>query len=50
MGGSSVRVGSCKGGKIKGTEKLLSFHKNTAVRDSANTAAPSSLLFTVIWQ
>lgn len=51
IGGKSVRVGSYRGGaKIKGIEKLLDFHKNTAVIDSANTAALSSLLFTVIWQ
>lgn len=46
----------CEGGKlwgdakIKGTEKLLDFHQHTAVIASANTAALSSLLFTVIWQ
>lgn len=33
-----------------GTEKLLEFHKNKVVVDSANTAALSSLLFMVTWQ
>lgn len=35
---------------MRGMEKLLDFHKNTVLIDSANTAAPSALLFMEKWQ
>lgn len=50
MGGRGVRVGTFGGvAKKRGGGKLLGFHKNTVVTDSANTAAPSFLLFMVKW-